>query len=229
MKKLSVTLSRTEIILGLLLIVLQLLVLPSFLFLVNAFLGNPLTDVQINFIFFCMMFVLTTVIMHRFLCACGKLSLAQPFRTLRAAGLGLLFYWIGSTALGILILYLYPDFINVNDASIGALTQENQGLMIIGIVFLVPVVEETLYRGVIFQSLSRRSIFLAYAVSTAVFSALHVVGYVGLYDPPLLFVCFLQYIPAGICLCWAYQKADSIWAPILMHITINQVGILSMR
>ncbi len=229
MNKLSVPLSRTEVTLGLLLLVVQVLVLPTVLVLGNALLGNPLTDAQVNFAFFCIEFLLTTVIFHRFLLESGKRSLAEPFRTLRCAALGLLLYWLSSTAVSIFILRVYPDFFNVNDTSIGALTQENPTLMAIGTVFLVPVVEETLYRGVIFGALSRRSVVLGYAVSTVAFSALHVVGYVGLYNPVHLLMCFLQYIPAGLCLCRAYTKADSIWAPILMHITINQVGFLSMR
>lgn len=229
MKKLSVTMSRTEVILGLILLAAQLLVLPALLMIVNRLLGDPLNEVQINFAFFCLEFLLTVALFHRFLLESVKHSLAEPFRTLRFAGLGLLLYWLGSTAMGMLILRLYPNFANVNDASIGALTQENQILMTIGTVFFVPVVEETLYRGVIFGALSKYNFLLGYVISIISFSALHIVGYIGLYDPMLLFMCFLQYIPAGICLCWAYRKADSIWAPILMHITINQVGILSMR
>jgi len=229
MKKFSVIMSRAEIILGLILLAAQLLVLPTLLMIVNRLLGEPLNDAQINFSFFCLEFLLTVALFHRFLLESAKHSLSEPFRALRFAGLGLLLYWLGSAAVSMLILRLYPDFANVNDASIGAMTQENQTLMTIGTVFLVPVVEETLYRGIIFGALSRYSFLLGYIVSTVSFSALHIVGYIGLYDPMLLFLCFLQYIPAGICLCWAYRRADSIWAPILMHITINQVGILSMR
>ncbi len=229
MKKFSVTMSRTEVILGLLLLAAQLLVLPALLVILNRLLGEPLNEVQINFAFFCLEFLLTVALFHRFLLESGKHALNEPFRTLRFAGLGLLLHWLGSRAMFMLILRLYPGFANVNDASIGALTQENQTLMTIGTVFLVPVAEEVLYRGVIFGALSKYSFLLGYMISTVSFSALHIVGYIGLYDPMLLFMCFLQYIPAGICLCWTYRKADSIWAPILMHITINQASILSMR
>jgi membrane protease YdiL (CAAX protease family) len=39
----------------------------------------------------------------------------------------------------------------------------------------------------------------------------------------------VQYLPAGLALAWAYEKADTIWAPILMHMTINQISITFMR
>ena len=45
---------------------------------------------------------------------------------------------------------------------------------------------------------------------------------------PLL-LCFVQYLPAGLCLGWAYARADSIFAPTLMHMIINLIGMLAMR
>ena len=63
-------------------------------------------------------------------------------------------------------MFVYPDFSNVNDTSIMELTQQNYTLMAIGTVLLVPVVEETLYRGVVFGSLYKRSRVAAYTVST---------------------------------------------------------------
>ena len=38
-------------------------------------------------------------------------------------------------------------------------------------------------------------------------------------------MAFLQYLPAGLCLAWAYTKADTIFAPILIHAIINAVSI----
>ena len=39
----------------------------------------------------------------------------------------------------------------------------------------------------------------------------------------------LQYIPAGIALGWTYEKSNTIWAPILLHMTINAIsfGVMS--
>lgn len=229
MKKLTICLTRTEMLAGLIYLPVQILVLPVVLVLINMLLGSPLSDVHLNFIFFCVDFICITVIFHRFLGSSAKLSFAQPWHCLRSAFFGFILYWLGSFLVNIMIIFVYPDFSNVNDASIMELTQQNYTLMAIGTVLLVPVVEETLYRGVVFGSLYKRSRVAAYTVSTLVFSALHVVGYIGLYEPLHLLMCLLQYIPAGLCLCWAYVRADSIWAPILIHMTINQIGVLSMR
>ena len=102
-------------------------------------------------------------------------------------------------------------------------------MMALCVVVLVPVVEETLYRGLLFGRLYSKNHFLGYAVGTLVFALVHVLGYVGQYDALRLGLCLLQYIPAGLALSWAYVESDSIWAPVLMHMTINLIGMLAMR
>ena len=228
-KNLSVTLTRTESILGLIYLVFQIFVLPFVIELVTMLLGFPLSESELNFLFFAINFLCVTVIFRRYLIACGKISLSKPFACLRAALFGMLAYWVMSYALAFAIIFLYPDFYNVNDSSIAAMAQENFPLISLGTVILVPITEEILYRGLIFSQIYNKNRFLAYLVSTLAFSALHVIGYIGKFEPMHLLICLLQYVPASLCLAWAYRKADSIWAPILMHMTINQIAMLAMR
>lgn len=229
MKKLSVTLTRTEKLIGWIYYPIQLFALPFLIALVNFFLGNPLSDSWTNVIYFCLNFLFIGLIFRSFLIKNAKIAIENPFRCLRYAVVGILAYWLLSYVVQIFISYADPDFFNVNDAYISDMVQENYSFLAFGTVFLVPVAEETLYRGLIFSPLYNRNRLVAYIVSSAVFSAIHLINYIGMYDPLLLALCFLQYLPAGLCLAWAYAKADSIWAPILMHITINHIGILSMR
>lgn len=229
MKKLSVTPKKSEWIPGIAYLGFQLIELPVFLVLVNNILPAPLSEAQLNFVFFALNFIFVTVICHRFLIENLKCAFRAPKRCLQAAGAGMGFYWIGSYVVGIVIMLLYPDFANVNDDSIAGLAQNNFALMAIGTVLLVPVTEETLFRGVIFGGLYKKSPLLAYIVSILSFSALHIIGYIGFYEPMHLLMCLLQYIPAAFCLCWAYVRADSIWAPILIHTINNAIAILSMR
>ena len=209
--------------------VLQLLIFPSLLVLGNQLLRQPLSEAALNFALFALNFLCTTVIFHRFLLASGRRALELPFRCLRMAFFGLLLYYGGIILVGTLILTLRPDFANANDANILALTQDNYPLMALGTIVLVPITEETLYRGLIFRGLHQKSRLAAYAVSTLVFAAVHVVGYIGILDWGLLGLSLVQYLPAGLALAWAYEKADTIWAPILMHMTINQISITFMR
>lgn len=228
MKKLSVKTTQAELILGLVYLVLQLLFIPSILVIVNLILGGPLDETELNFIYFALNFLCVTVIFHKYLIACGKISLAAPGKTVVSAVFGYLIYWGLSFFVSLLILWVYPEFNNVNDTNIEAMVDNNFALMSIGTILLVPVTEEALYRGVIFQGLHHKSRFWAYAVSALVFCLPHVIGYIGAYSPLHLLLCFIQYLPAGLALAWSYERADSIWAPILLHTFVNLTGVGAM-
>ncbi len=229
MKRLSVSMNRQEILWGWAYLLLQLLVLPYVLTLVDLLLGNPLSDASLNFVFFGINFICVTVIFHKFLLD----SLLYAFKNIavciQTVIWGFALYYTVSYIISTAIVLIDPNFLNVNDKSIAQMTQDNFALIGIGTVLLVPPVEEVFYRGLIFHGLYNRNKVLAYTVSTLVFCAIHVLGYIGLYDPFTLLLCFLQYVPAGICLAWAYSRANTIVAPILMHMIINLIGILSMR
>lgn len=229
MKKLSVSMTKNETVLGYIYLALQLTVIPVLITLANMQMGNPLSDAQVNFLFFCVNFLCVTVIFHKYLIASTRCALKNLGRCLKSAFFAFMLYWLLATAVGALILLAYPDFSNVNDDSLGQLLEENTGLIQFGAVLLVPITEELLYRGLLFGSLYKRNHLAGYVISIAAFAALHVVGYITMYEPLHLLLCFLQYLPAGFCLAWAYVRSDTIWAPILMHIAINQIGTTAMR
>lgn len=219
----------TEKILGWIYYPIQLLVLPFAISLALIQSGAPFSESMANFLYFTINFLCVVAIFHRFLWKNSKIALQSVFRCLRSAGVGLVAYWLLNYVVQIIIILADPEFFNVNDAHINEMVQENFSLLAFGTVLLVPIAEETLYRGLIFGQLYNRNRLGAYLISTLAFAAVHVVGYIGLYEPMHLLLCVLQYLPAGLCLGWAYASADSIWAPMLMHIAINQIGILAMR
>ena len=138
-------------------------------------------------------------------------------------------YLLLSLVLFILLILLFPTFANINDLNIALMLQENFPMVAAGTILLVPVAEETLFRGLIFRGLYDRSPVLAYLVSMFSFAAVHVLGYIGHTDPVLILLSFLQYLPAGYCLCFAYRRGGSIISPILMHMAVNAVAVYSMR
>ena len=142
---------------------------------------------------------------------------------------GFFAYRVLSALMGMLILTIDNNFANVNDQNIQLLTRDSFLMMALGTVVLAPVAEEVFNRGCVFGGLYRRNPVAAYAVSSVVFSIIHVSGYMGLVSPLTLFLCFLQYLPAGLCLAAAYQLSGSILAPILIHSAVNAIAILSMR
>jgi len=228
MKKLTVGMTRAELTFGWIYLVLQLTVLPVPIVLINYLLGSPLSEGEQNFIVFLMNFVAISLIFWRFICDNGRTGFSRPGRMFATIGIAFGAYISMNWFFQILVGFIFPDFFNVNDDSIMGMVEENPALLAIGTVFLVPIVEEVLYRGLVFRGLYNHSRVAAYIVSSLVFSALHVVGYITMYEPLHLLLCFLQYIPAGLCLGFAYARTDSIWTPILMHMTINLIGMVAM-
>jgi membrane protease YdiL (CAAX protease family) len=227
--RISITMTRSERWLGLFYFLFQLYPLPWLLNQANSAIGTPLSAAWLNFIFFCINFICVFSIFHRFL---GR-SLSHLGKNLlgsiKGAFLGFCVYYVSNIALGSVIVSIFPWFSNVNDQSVAAMLQLNYLPMVIGTVFLVPMVEEMLHRGVIFQWLYCKNHTLGYVVSVLVFCAVHVMGYWGRFDYLTLFLCFIQYIPAGLCLAWSYTQSDNIFAPILMHTVINAMGVAIMR
>ena len=227
MRQLPVTPTKKEAIWSLVYMALEFLVLPSVLVLLNSMLPAPMNEARLNLFFFLMNYLVVGLILRKFI---GKdLMHAKPALLLRGAAVGMLLYWALNLFAGSAILFINPDFSNVNDAAIAGMIQQDMLFSILGTVVLVPPCEELLFRGVIFGSLYNRRPIAAYILSTMCFSAIHVLGYIGLFSWDILALCFVQYIPAGICLAWAYVRSGSILAPIIIHTLVNAMGVAIMR
>ncbi len=229
MKQLSIELSKKERNWGFAYLLIQLFLLPSVLSILNAALPHSLTETNLNVLFFTLNFIAVCCIFHRYLRLSLRMAKERLWYCLRYAFVGFLIFQAAGFLFSYVSQALRPDFFNINDQHIGQMAQQDMGLLMPATVFLVPVAEECLFRGVLFCGLHRKSRILAYAVSTLFFAMIHVMGYVGNADLGILALCYIQYLPAGLCLAWAYEKSDTIIAPILMHITINQIGFLAMR
>lgn len=198
--------------------------LPRILTLVPGFSATTL-----NFAYFLLNFGVLTWIFRQFLLeSLGRLrgSLLYLCYTALCGAAGI---QVLTSLVTVLLFSVFPGYFNANDASVGALVQESPGLMILGTVILAPVGEELMYRAAIFGGLYPRSTFWAYFVSVVLFSIIHILNYLTLLPPLHLLLSFLQYLPASFCLALVYHRSGSIFAPMLVHILINFLGIVSVR
>ena len=218
-----------EFVFGFLYFLLQLLVIPGIIVAVSYMTAAPMSEAVLNFICFAINFVAVLVIFWKYLRSNIDPIRAYPWYVLRWAGIGFVLYMVGSTLFGWIVPLVDPEFANVNDAAIMEMVQGHFGLMTVGTVVLVPLAEECFYRGLIFRGLYDKSPVCAYIVSMAIFSLAHVLGYVGQFSFTTLLLCFIQYLPAGFALAFAYRKSGSIFASVLIHMTVNQTGMLLMR
>ena len=101
--------------------------------------------------------------------------------------------------------------------------------MFLGSVILVPITEECLFRGLVFRGVYDRSPILAWVLSIVLFSSVHIISYLGTYPAETILLCFVQYIPAGVCLAGAYRLSGSLLSPILIHALVNLLGMMALR
>ena len=194
----------------------------------SELLGLGLTELQVNVTFFVINCVMIWVIFHNFL--------IRSFRAIRfwelvqALILGFCLYYAGNFVFNWIISLLDLTITSFNDETIMGLISQNKWVMVICSVLLAPIVEETLVRGLLFGVLRRQSRILAYVVTIIFFAVIHVWQYLLVYDFKAVLLAALQYIPASIALGWTYEKSNTVWAPIFLHMTINAIsmGIISI-
>ena len=212
---------------GWIMIAMHLIFLPELVALFCDLTNIPLNNYTLNIADFVIGWILVIGLFFGFLKANFKTFGRSVKKSFLAIAVGLAVYFALNIAVNLIINALTPEgFSNANEAALDAMAEHYQWALLICTVLLVPLTEEVLYRGVLHQILYQRNRILAYVISTFVFAAIHVVGYIGYTDGYSLFLAFHQYLPAGIALALAYELSDSIWAPIIIHSTINFIAMV---
>ena len=92
-------------------------------------------------------------------------------------------------------------------------------------VILAPVLEELLFRGLIFRSLRSINRNLAFFASAFLFGFLHIYSALFAGDLSQL-IYLLSYGGMGFAFSYAYEKRKTVCVPILMHMINNLVAII---
>lgn len=222
----SNALTRREISLGTLYAIFQFFALPQWAAI--ATIGTSISAWALQFSVFVINFLCTVLIYRRFLWESLQTVMDNPGRIFLFGLGGLAVYYAATLMLNFLILRLCPSYQNLNDSGIAKLLQENRFFMILGVVLLVPTTEEVIFRGLLFRGIYDRCPLAAWILSIGLFSAVHILGYIGSYSPLNLLLAFLQYLPAGWVLALSYKKTDTILTPVFIHTLVNLIGILLM-
>ena len=223
------TLSSSETLSGFIYLAVHLFALPEILYWINGQVSTPLKEAEINFVFYFINFMAILLIFRVFLVDSLQQATRHPIQLLESVILGLAAYYACTFCTAHIIDWFAPQYSNYNDEAIFSMSRSNSFLMFISTVVLVPPVEECLYRGLVFRNLYSKNKAIAYIVSIVLFSAIHILGYIGKYSPLELALAVLQYLPAGLCLAWSYARSNTIFAPIFMHAAINYITIHFMR
>lgn len=137
--------------------------------------------------------------------------------------------YVLSIGVNSIVLAITQGVDNPNDSAVAEVALVSSGTMKAIAVFMAPIVEEVLFRGVIFGGLHKTNRVLAYAMSMLIFATYHVWQYVMVSGDLSMFIYVLQYLPVSFCLAWAYERSGSIWVPIGFHMMINAMSLAAEK
>ena len=217
-----------EQIAGVVFFVIYLLVLP-FVTTPLFELAERLLDVSIsaatrNMLYYYILFAVTLIIFHRFLARTSRHLLDNLGLACKTALAGL----VGLYGLNELVYRLtnlvFTNHTNLNDTAISAQISHAPHMTLLIIIFLAPLVEETLFRGLVFGNLKSKNRALAYAVSCLLFALLHVWQFAVVKQDVTYFLLMVQYLVPGLVLAWAYDHSGTLWASIVLHAAANTLS-----
>lgn len=149
-------------------------------------------------------------------------------RVLLTLGKSFVIYFGAAALLALLLPVLQVEnIVNPNDETLLSLTGTDFRITHALAIFIAPIVEEVLFRGVVFGALRPKYPVGAYIATCLLFAGAHLWRFIGVDTQLYLYV--LQYLPVCIALCYAYEKSGCLWTPILFHMMNNMMAYNMMH
>ena len=203
----------------------QYLLLPQ---MVSFALGVFCSDALVNFVYHLLSFLGVVLILGKSLLSSLRRAAIRWKSCLLTIAAALAAYYVCFIVVSALVSRFAPEFGNRNDEAMVRYFGESFPLTAAVTILLAPVTEEIFFRGLLFSGLRRKSRLGAYLVSCLCFACIHVAGYLGTYSPSQFFLALAQYLPAGLILSRSEERTGTIVVPILIHMAINAISLLSI-
>ncbi len=129
----------------------------------------------------------------------------------------------GAAVLHFLVMRIPYPVENPNSYSYPEQFALSPAATVVILVILMPIVEETLFRGLLFGCLRRYSRPLAWCLSVMAYALYCVWQFMFTWNgvDPRYLLLFVQYLPISLACTWAYDNGGSVWTPIGLHAVIN--------
>lgn len=223
--------SLRERIGGIVYIPIHCIVLPLLASIVYTWLylkkGIELSELSLNLMIYAVGALFCFSFMWKYLKASFGTIFDAPVSFIKTIFVGFFEYYFASIIVTVLLLMILPEnssIANPNTENVGALIGDNYNIAVVMTVIFAPIVEECMFRGAIFGTIRTKNRFWAYFVTVILFSMYHLLGYFITDYSWELWVYLLQYVPATIILCRAYEKSGTIWCSIAIHALINFIA-----
>lgn len=224
--------SAGEQIAGTIFFVIYLAVLPfaaSPLFrLAGRLLGIEISSGLQSMIYYYILFAVTIVIFHGFLARTSRSFADNLGGACKTVALGLIALYGLNELVYRLTNLLVGNQTNLNDVTISAQIQDAPRTTLLIVIFLAPVVEEVLFRGLVFGNLKEKSRAVAYLLSCLLFALIHVWQFAVVNHDVTYFWLMVQYLVPGVVLAWAYDHTGTLWTSIGLHALANALSVWSL-
>lgn len=100
-------------------------------------------------------------------------------------------------------------------------------LSILTTILFGPIVEEIIFRGVIFRFLRQRTYIIAYLLSAFIFAFIHFYKAVLINGDFIQLIFMIPFMIVGLGFCRIYEKTDNLLYPIFLHMIINSIAFIA--
>ena len=218
------TMSGWQTALGWLYLPVHCILLPILLGVYVAVSETPVSPASVSLVQYAVAWAFVLLVMMSFLREGFDVFLDDPLTGVMGICCAMVGVWFLEVGASLLLLPFAGAGENPNNAELLRMGAEEPGKVRALAVFLAPVAEEVLFRGVVFGSLRPRHKRLAYAVSALLFALNHVWAYALDAGNPWLLLHMIEYIPVSLGLAWCYDRTGSIWTPIFYHMLVNALS-----
>ena len=221
--------SRTQRIAGTVYIPFHLVIFPLFIGMMAVYLPSGLSDIARQTIYFGLGLTFCLTFMWTYLRRAYDILLDNMLVSVVAMCFALISYFLLSyLAEGLMFTILGDQVSNPNSNAVMNVAGKYPNAIFALTVFIAPLVEETLFRGVVFGSLRPKHRILAFILSIFLFALYHVWQYALNAQDWKMLIYMIEYIPAGYVFAWLYEKTNCIWLPIFLHMGINLISMLAI-
>jgi membrane protease YdiL (CAAX protease family) len=219
-------LTRQEQVRGLIFFGLYFLVFPALKMVVewalDRFFGLYLSEAMSAAVYYYIMGALTLAVFWSFLKNAWDILVRFVPENLFAFGTGLL----GALILGFFVRLLPTPVENPEPVTWAEQFAYSPAATVTIVVVLMPLIDEVLFRGLVFGTLRRHSRPLAWAASVVLFLLYSVWTYAVAGQDARYLLLFVQYLPMALALTWCYDRGGSIWSAAALHAVLDAVALI---
>ncbi len=140
------------------------------------------------------------------------------------------FLWLANIVVALILTYVFKMTSDAeNQLIIEAMAKESPFLVGFLVVIFAPIVEELIFRGVLYQNLRSESSYKkAMVISILVFSMMHILPGLASGNGIKEMLYILQYGSLAFFMIRAFEETGSIWGAIGIHFLNNLVGFIAI-